>query len=90
VIKVLQELYQTPLYKSAKISIEPNWQDFVELTNTNETIELEEYIWCKFRNKKTKHIWRSSWWRLHMHISAKYFKSWTCYWQQWQIANNSS
>ncbi len=43
VIKVLQELYQIPLYKSAKIPIRPNWQDLVELTNTNETTKLEEY-----------------------------------------------
>jgi hypothetical protein len=34
IIKFLQELCQTPLYKSVKISIRPNWQDLVELTNT--------------------------------------------------------
>ncbi len=42
VIKALQELYQTLLYKSAKFSIRPNWQDLVELTNINETIKSEK------------------------------------------------
>jgi hypothetical protein len=42
VIKVLQEFCQTPLYKSGIFSIILNWQDLVELTNTNETIELEK------------------------------------------------
>jgi uncharacterized protein YdhG (YjbR/CyaY superfamily) len=42
VIKALQELCQTLLYKSAKFSIRPNWQDLVELTNINETIKSEK------------------------------------------------
>jgi hypothetical protein len=33
-IKALQELCQTPLYKSAKISIRPNLQDLVGLDET--------------------------------------------------------
>jgi hypothetical protein len=33
-IKALQELCQTPLYKSAKFSIKPNLQDLVELDET--------------------------------------------------------
>jgi hypothetical protein len=45
--------------------------------------------WCKFKNKKTRHVWKSSWWGLYKHISAKYFMSWTCYWQQWKFANNN-
>jgi hypothetical protein len=65
-IKALQELWQIPLYKSAKISIRPNWQYLVELTNTNE---------CKLRNKKTRHVRISSSWRLHINISSKYFNS---------------
>jgi hypothetical protein len=44
VIKTLYELCQTPLYKSAKFSIRPNWQDLVELTNINETIKSEKKI----------------------------------------------
>jgi len=39
-MKALQELCQTPLYKSAKTSIRPNLQDLVELVNTNKTIGL--------------------------------------------------
>jgi hypothetical protein len=34
VIKYLQELCQTPSYKSAKNSIRPNLQDLMELANT--------------------------------------------------------
>ncbi len=44
VIKALQELCQTLLYKSAKFSIRPNWQDLVELTNINETIKSEKTL----------------------------------------------
>jgi hypothetical protein len=40
---VLQELCQTPLYKSVKLSIRPNWQGLMELANTNETTKLKEY-----------------------------------------------
>jgi hypothetical protein len=44
IIKVLQELCQTPLYKSVKISSRPTWQDLVELAHTNEIIELEIFF----------------------------------------------
>ncbi len=43
VIKALQELCQTPSYKSVKFSIRPNWQDLVEFTNTKETTKLKKY-----------------------------------------------
>jgi hypothetical protein len=42
-IKALQELCQTPLYKNAKNSITTNWQDLVELTNTSEIAKLKKY-----------------------------------------------
>lgn len=50
-IKALQELCQTPLYKSARISIRLNLKDIVELVSTNETIGLgKKNNWCNFGN----------------------------------------
>jgi hypothetical protein len=36
IIKALQELCETPLYIDANVSVKPNWQVLVELTNANE------------------------------------------------------
>lgn len=76
-IKALQELCQTPLYKSARISIRLNLKDIVELVSTNETIGLgKKNNWCNFGNlKKKTHLKKQSRWKLHWHIIGKYFKS---------------
>jgi hypothetical protein len=36
IIKALQELCETPLYIDANVSVKPNWQVLVELTNASE------------------------------------------------------
>jgi hypothetical protein len=39
VMKALQQIYQTPLYINAKVSIQPNWQALIELVNVSEANE---------------------------------------------------
>jgi hypothetical protein len=41
-MKTLQELCQTPLYKISKFSIRQNWQNLMELTNVNESVDLKK------------------------------------------------
>jgi hypothetical protein len=75
VIKALQELCQTLLYKSAKFSIRPNWQDLLELINTNETTKIEEYIIdANFKIEKLD-TFEKIFDEDYTHINAKYFKS---------------
>jgi len=42
VMKTLQQLCQTPLYISAKVSIKPNWEDFIEFANASKNIDFEQ------------------------------------------------
>jgi len=62
VIKALQELCQTPLYKSARISIRLNLKDIVELVSTNETIGLgkKKQLIQFWKFKKKTHLKKQS------------------------------
>ncbi len=42
VMKTLQQLCQTPLYISAKVSIKPNCEDFIEFVNASKNIDFEK------------------------------------------------
>ncbi len=41
-MKTLQQLCQTPLYISAKVSIKSNWEDLIEFANVSKTIDFEQ------------------------------------------------
>jgi hypothetical protein len=43
-MKTLQELCQTPMYKIAKFSIRWNWQNSMELANVNESVDLKKNV----------------------------------------------
>jgi hypothetical protein len=43
VIKALQQIYKTPLYIDAKVSIKPNWQGLIELVNVVNENELQKH-----------------------------------------------
>jgi hypothetical protein len=42
VMKTLQQLCETPLYISAKVSIKPNWEDIIEFANASKNIDFEQ------------------------------------------------
>jgi hypothetical protein len=60
-IKALQELCQSPLYKSAKFSIRPNWLIFngINKYKWNHKVGKKHKLW-KFGNNKTEHILKSN------------------------------
>jgi len=41
-MKTLQQLCQTPLYISAKVSIKPTWENLIEFANTSKNIDFEQ------------------------------------------------
>jgi hypothetical protein len=48
VIKTLQQIYKTPLYIDAKISIKPNWQSLIEPANATNENQLQKYKFVIF------------------------------------------